>query len=104
MPIVRSAQIRFTGKQSFHIVCNFNRKMKIDSIRYLLRTFLQKSDLAKVYTIEGRRRPGIPNLDMAPNKLRGNYITLHSLSVLGLKCMEVPYNKLSSFDPRKAII
>jgi hypothetical protein len=104
MPIVRSAQIRFTGKQSFHIVCNFNRKMKIDNIRHLLGTFLRQSDLAKVYTIEGKRRPGIPNLDMAPNKIRGNYITLNSLSIWGLKCMEVPYNKLNSFDPRKAII
>lgn len=104
MPIVRSVQIRFTGKQSFHIVCNFNRKMKIDSIRFLLRRFLQQSDLSRVYTIEGKRRPGIPNLDMAPNKLHGNYITLNALSILGLRCMEVPYRELNSFDPRKAII
>lgn len=39
MPIVRSAQIRFTGKTSFHIICNFNRKMKIDSIRFYLKGF-----------------------------------------------------------------
>ncbi|MFW9871668.1 MAG: hypothetical protein ACFFG0_01110 [Candidatus Thorarchaeota archaeon] len=104
MPIVRSAQIRFTGKHSFHILCNFNRKMKIDSVRFLLKRFLQQSDLAKVYTIEGKRRPGIPNLDMAPNKIRGNYITLNALSIWGLRCMEVPYNKLSSFDPTKARI
>jgi hypothetical protein len=41
---------------------------------------------------------------MAPNKLRGNYITLDSLSVMGLRCMEVDYNNLMSFDPRKAMI
>jgi len=102
--IVNSAQIRFTGKYSFHIVCDFGRKMKIDSIRFLLQKFLRQSDLAKVYTIEGKRRAGIPNLDMAPNKLNGNFITLHSLSVLGLRCMEVPFNKLLSFDPIQARI
>jgi len=104
MPVVRSAQIRFTGKQSFHIVCDFGRKMKIDSIRFLLQKFLQQSELAKIYTIEGKRKPGIPNLDMAPNKFKGNYITLNSLSIWGLRCMEVPYNKLSIFNPMSARI
>lgn len=104
MPVVQTTQIRFTGKQSFHIVCKFGRKMKIDSIRFLLQKFLRQSELAKVYTIEGKRRPGIPNLDMAPNKFRGNFITLHSLSIWGLRCMEIPYNKLMTFDPRRAVI
>jgi len=104
MPIVDTAQIRFTGKQSFHIVCNFNQKIKIDTIRFLLQKFLRQSDLARVYTIEGKRRAGIPNLDLAPNKIKGNFISLHSLSVWGLRCMEVPYTKLRSFDPSKAKI
>jgi hypothetical protein len=104
MPIVRSASIRYTGKHSFHIKCDFGRKMKIDVIRFLLAKFLRESELAKVYTVEGKRRAGIPNLDMAPNKLRGNYITLDSLSIWGLRCMEVPYSSLMSFDPRKAMI
>ena len=104
MPLVAKASIRFTGKNSFHIICNFRQKMKIDTIRFLLRKFLVNSDLSRVYTIEGRRRAGIPNLDLAPNKIRGNYITLHSLSVLGLRCMEVSYRDLANFDPRKARI
>ena len=104
MPIVQTAQIRFTGKQSFHIVCSFRQKMKIDTIRFLLQKFLRQSDLARVYTIEGKRRPGIPNLDMAPNKVNGNFITLNSLSIWGLRCMEVPYTKLKSFEPSHAKI
>jgi len=104
VPIVRTASIRYTGKQSFHIKCNFGRKLKIDTIRFLLRKFLRESELSKIYTVEGKRRPGVPNLDMAPNKLRGNYITLDSLSIWGLKCMEVDYSSLSMFDPRKARI
>ncbi len=104
MPIVRTATIRFTGKSSFHVICDFGRRMKIDTIRFMLRKFLQNSDLSKVYTIEAKRRPGVPNLDLSPNKIRGNYITLHSLSIIGLKCMEVSYNQLRSFNPRKARI
>jgi len=65
MPLVTKASIRFTGKNSFHIVCNFRQKMKIDTIRFLLRKFLVNSDLSKAYTIEGRRRAGIPNLDFS---------------------------------------
>ena len=104
MPIVRTASIRFTGKQSFHIKCDFGRKMKIDVIKFLLEKFLRESELSKVYTVAGKRRVGIPNLDMAPNKLRGNYITLNSLSIWGLKCMEVDYRNLMGFDPMRARI
>lgn len=102
MPIVKTASIRFTGKTSFHVICDFGRKMKIDTIRFLLRKFLRESELAKIYTIEMKRRPGVPNLDLAPNKIRGNYIGLNSLSIWGLKCMEVPYEKILRFDPREA--
>lgn len=102
MPIVRKASIRFTGKSSFHIICYFGKKMKIDTIRYLLRKFLQDSPLSKAYTVEMKRSPGIPNLDVSPNKIRGNYITLHSLSLIGLKCMEVDYSKLMGFQPGMA--
>jgi hypothetical protein len=102
MPIVRSAQIRFTGKSSFHIVCNFGSRNKIDSIRFLLQKFLQNSDLSKKYTVEGKRRAGVPNLDLSPNKMNGAYITLGSLSIWGLPCIEVPYQSLMRFDPRQA--
>lgn len=104
MPFVSSASIRFTGKNSFHVICNLGRRAKIDSIRFLLRKFLAQSDLAKVYTVSGKRTPGVPNLDLAPNKAKGNFITLNALSVLGLRCMEVPYNKVSTFDPLQARI
>ena len=104
MPIVRTASIRYTGKTSFHIICDFGKKMNIDTNRFLLRKFLVGSELAKAYTIGAKRRPGVPNLDLSPNKVRGNYITLHSLSIIGLRCMEVSYNKLSTFDPRQARI
>jgi len=104
MPLVRSATIRYTGKQSFHIKCDFGRKIKVDSIRFLMQKFLRESDLSRVYTVEGKRRAGVPNLDLSPNKYRGNYVTLNALSMWGLKCMNVPFNSLRSFNINKAVI
>ena len=104
MPIVRTASIRFTGKTSFHIVCDFGRRMKVDLMRSLLERFFRMSPLAKAYQIAGKRKAGIPNIDFAPNKIRGNYITLNSLSILGLRCMEVSYSDLMSFNVNKARI
>jgi len=104
MPIVKTASIRFTGKTSFHIICNFNQKMKVDTIRFMLQKFLRSSELTRTYTVEAKRRRGIPNLDLSPNKIKGAYITSNSLSLLGLKCMEVPYNKLNNFNPNLARI
>lgn len=104
MPLVRKASIVFTGKTSFYIICDFQRKMKIDSIKFMLIKFLQGSEIAKKYTIDFKRQPGISNIDLNLNKIRGNFITLHSLSIIGLKCMEVEYNQLKNFDPRQAII
>lgn len=104
MPLIRKAEIRFTGKSSFHVVCDFGRKMKVDAIRFMLRKFLRNSELSKVYTIEAKRRAGVPNLDLSPNKLRGNYITLNSLSILGLRCLSVPYQKINGFNQTMARI
>lgn len=104
MPIVRTAQIRFTGKTSFHIACYFNQKIKIDGVRFLLERFLQNSDLARIYTISGKRKAGIVNIDLSPNKYKGAFITLGSLSQIGLKCQEVSYNKLMGFNPNQARI
>jgi hypothetical protein len=104
MPVVTNATIRFTGKGSFHVVCHFNKKMKTDVIKFLLEKFLRGSILSKVYTVGGKRRAGIPNLDLGRNCLRCNYITLHSLSIIGLRCMKVEYNDLMKFNPREARI
>ncbi len=101
---INSAKIRFTGKTGFHIICKFNRKNKIDAIRFLLKHELQRSDLSKKYTIESKRQKGIVNLDLSPNKLRGAYITNGSLSLLGLKCMEINFNDILSFEPNRSRI
>lgn len=104
VPVVKKVTVRYTGKTSFHIVCDFERKMKVDTIRHLLETFLRSSPLVKAYTVGGKRTRGVPNLDLNRNCLKCNYITLHALSILGLRCMEIPYQDILKFDPRLARI
>jgi len=102
--MISEASIKYTGKTSFHIVCNFRKKMNVDTIRTVLRKMLETSRLTKDYTVSGKRTPGIPNLDLAPNKFRGGFITTSSLSVVGLKCMDVPFKDLMSFKRETARI
>lgn len=104
-PFIRTCDIRFTGKTSFHIFCKLSRKIKIDSIRFLMKQHIElKSELLNKYTMEYKRRSGIPNLDISPNKFRGAFTTLGSLGLLGLKCMEVKFIDILKFDPYKATI
>ena len=105
MPFISSAQIQYTGKQSFHISCDFGRTTRADTVRFMLEKFLRQSPLAKVYTInEKKSRAGVPNLDLNRNAFRANHISLHALSIWGLKSVIVDYNQILNFDPRKAKI
>ena len=105
MGFIRSADIRFSGKGSFHIHCDFGRATRADTIRFMLEKFLKQSPLSKVYSVNAKKStPGIPNLDLNRNAFRANHISLHALSVWGLKSMLVGYNQLKNFDPRKAKI
>lgn len=102
--IVKTARIRYTGKQGFHIVCNLNMKRNIDMARVIFRERLVNSELAKRYTIAQKRRPGIPNLDLSINKINGVFISLYSLSIWGLKCMEVDRRNILRFRQESAKI
>jgi len=102
--LIENLKIRYTGKQSFHIVCEFVKPIIIDKIREYLRVKLHEAKLFTKYTISYKRTGRIPNLDLAPNKYRGGYITKGSLSTWGLKCMELPISEVASFIQQKAKI
>jgi hypothetical protein len=106
LPFVESSYIKYTGKNSFHIVCTYKRDLYVDRAKVMIRNYLEESPLAQDYAIDEVRRAdtSVPNLDLAPNKFRGGYIALHSLSTLGLKCMKVDYRKVSGFKKEDAII
>lgn len=81
--------IRFTGKNSFHVVVNFDKKHSIDQIRSELQKFLIINFADKYSIYSHKKIINTPFLDLSPNKLNGAYITTNSLSVLGLKCTEI---------------
>ncbi len=101
--LFRKVTIRYTGKESFHIVCEFDTVYSVNKIRPFFRKIL-KPKFADTYDIESRRQTGKVNLDLSSNKYRGGFITLNSLSVWGLRCMEVPRGKILSFNQSSAKI
>lgn len=101
---INGIQIRYTGKDGFHILCYLNKKMQIDVIRLLLKQILTDRFSHK-YEIAYHKKIGPKvNLDLSSNKYRGGFITLGSLSVLGLRCMSIPKNKLGAFAKQHAKI
>jgi hypothetical protein len=101
---IKDIKIRYTGKDSFHIICYFHKKDEIRNIKEKLVTILNIPEIINKYPLSPKRIPGKINLDLSPNKINGGFITLHSLSVLGLKCMEVDIDKLKTFNKNLAKI
>ena len=89
-------KIRYTGKTGFHIICDFGKYYSIDNIRIMLSKILKRKFKDK-YDIAFKRQHLRPNLDLSINKFRGGFITQHSLSILGLKCMEVNRRNIFKF-------
>ena len=54
--------------------------------------------------MQQKRTGKVPNIDLSPLKSKGTYICEYSLSILGLKCMEVSYVNMSGFNPYQATI
>lgn len=95
--------LRYTGKDSFHVLYFFDQKININSVRMKLEDLLMNLAVKK-YTINEIRNKQKINLDLSPNKIKGGFITLNSLSVLGLKCVEISRKNILTFDRKNAII
>lgn len=100
----KGLQIRFTGKKSFHLKVNFNTEYKIENIRQMIFNHLIENNVHKKYTIAHKRFKNITNIDLNRNIYNAGYITLHSLSIIGLRCMDVPIQKLKRFRKEDAKI
>lgn len=105
-PEVLETTIRYTGKTSFHVICRLSRKFPINRIRATFETHFKSNEqiIQKGFTVAYRRKLGVPNIDLSPNKFRGAWITLNSLSLIGLMCIEVKDRELSTFNPNRARI
>ena len=96
-------KILYTGKNSFHIHCKFRNKLPITRIKMVTLDHVQRNQ-TQAFTILNKRTPNKPNIDFSPNKFKGAYITEGSLSIWGLRCMQVKINELRNFKKWKAII
>jgi len=96
--------IRFSGKDSFHIKVYFKNDYPIDYIKKTISDFLIENNVDKKYTISYKRTNNIPNVDLNRNVYNAGYITLHSLAVTGLRCMEVNPRHIENFKKEMAKI
>lgn len=102
--LFHGASIKYTGKSGFHVICYLNRSMNINVIRELMKTIISESYLIKKYTMSYKRTNGIPNIDLSIMKENGVYIAKDSLSIIGLRSLFIPIDKLDSFTPEMAKI
>jgi len=100
---INRLKILYTGKNSFHIHCYLSNKFSITKIKIILSEYIQRNQ-TQMFTIQQKRTPQKPNIDLSPNKYKGAYITEGSLSIWGLRCIEVPLRKLKSFKQWNAKI
>jgi len=99
----KSIRVRFTGKSSFHIIIYLNKNQDINITRLYLSEIL-RDKFSDKYDIIYKRSSDKPNLDLSPNKFRGGFISEFSLSVLGLRCLNIPINQIKEFEKRFAKI
>lgn len=100
----KDLQIRFSGKKSFHLKVDLNGEFRIENIKKIIFNHLIENNIQQKYTISHKRFRNIPNIDLNRNVYNAGYITLHSLAITGLKCMEVPLKKVKSFRKEDAKI
>ncbi len=91
-------KIRYTGKNSFHLICEFSHDKYIEDISNILRTITVNIPIVKKYaTVASKKTGNIPNIDLGRNTQGALFITNHSLSMLGLKCTELSPGQIMSF-------
>jgi len=106
-PYYKDCEIRYTGKDSFHIIINLKRKLNVNAIRITLYSFLnEKLKGSKLnYTISPKRKDdNTPNIDLFRNAKSALYICKYSLSSIGLRCIPVNINSLDNFKKEMAKI
>jgi len=100
----KDLQIRFSGKKAFHLKVDLYGEYRIEDIRKIFFNHLIENNIQKKYTIAHKKFRNIPNIDLNRNVYNAGYITLHSLSIIGLKCMEVTLKKVKNFRKEEAKI
>lgn len=100
---VMNLKILYTGKNSFHIHCQLRNRYPINKLKMIILDHIQRNQ-TQAFTIQHKRTSIKPNIDLSPMKYKGTYIAEGSLSIWGLKCMQVKINELRNFKKWKAKI
>ena len=101
---VYDTKIIYSGKNSFHLRVFFQSDYHVDYIRKKLADTLNEANLKTEFTIKGKRTQNIPNLDLQRNVYNAGFIAVNSLSVDGLKCLEIEPKKIKWFRKEQAKI
>lgn len=101
---VYDTKIIYTGKNSFHIRVFFPSDSYVENIKQKLFNVLNEANLQTEFTIKGKRTQNIPNLDLQRNVYNAGFIAVNSLSVDGLKCIEIEPKKIRWFRKEQAKI
>jgi len=97
-------KIRYTGKTSFHVIVYFKRKVEVSYIKNMLEQYIKETPLINKFTMKHKRDIKTPNLDLYRNVYRAAFISEGSLSVDGLRCIEVNPRYLRTFRKELARI
>lgn len=101
---VYDQKLRFTGKNSFHIKVYFRNEYPIEYIKKTLIDYLVENNIDKKYTISYKRHEKTPNIDLNRNVYNAGHISLYSLAVTGLRCIEVNPRFINNFRKETAKI
>lgn len=94
--IFSNIDIKYTGKDGFHLICYFKNNKDINKIRLILKKILTDK-FKNIYDILNKRRKGKINLDIGINKYRGGFITIGSLSSYGLVSSIIDRSNIKHF-------
>ncbi len=102
--LIKYKEIRYTGKNSFHIYCQLNRQFNMTTIRRILDLLFKRNNKDMRYTVSNKRGGKKPNIDLFRNVENGAFVALNSLSMWGLRCMKVDLKDFDNFRKDMAII
>lgn len=93
-------KIFYSGKNGFHLICQFEKKIKIDQIKNILKNQLSSTSLS---ILQRSNSFTCVKIDLSPNMVNGGVITPYSLNKIGLPSIPVKMDKLLNFNRSELI-
>lgn len=105
IPEVKKVEIRYTGKRGFHLLGWLKKARDVNNARKFLNEWLKENFGDRNDTVIGESPSGKKAaLGLSPMKLNGGHVSLYSMRITGLCCMEVERGKLMGFNREDASV